>query len=319
LLCASYTWAHFASDVPLFAWSGESSLGKNLAVSAALTAQDVESLLDAVLQGRNIPSTFSSQPLTLKPELLILFLEPHLRIDQIAALPTQFSVLKNAMQNGASSLYAPHVDLPESLSAVIVNAVLAAKANDATTIYAGRGTSLLPDLKRREPSVQAVTIPKLQEILSSDTDIFNNGKTDLVIVHLDHAYQDLVDKFEKTNNVINQVHLLLSHKTSSYLALYTGLAYDDPLWLVDFGDNAIKRAFEAFQDVQFYDQSNITNGTTPTWFQQFFPGWFWEVALVVVFVLPIIFTGYSCLMSIQAPDDFGASKRAKAKKPAHHS
>lgn len=40
-------------------------------------------------------------------------------------------------------------------------------------------------------------------------------------------------------------------------------------------------------EFQFVSQTdNTTNGTQPNWFQVYFPGWFWEVALMFVLVFP---------------------------------
>jgi len=69
-----------------------------------------------------------------------------------------------------------------------------------------------------------------------------------------------------------------------------------------------------YQYILDSNNSNTTNGTLPTIFQEFFPGWFWEVALAFVFLIPIILTGYCMLMSVQAPENFIPPPKDKFKK-----
>jgi len=274
---------------------------------------DVESLLSAVLRQGTVSSAFMSKPRTIKPELVLLFLEPHLRVDQVASYSSFLPTLKSVMQNSASSLHAPHLDLSQSLVSAIANAVSRVHES-AKIVYAGRGGDLLSVLKRLDESVKAVSLANLKDTLSSLPTIFSNGVTDFVIINLEQGSSDVSERFQKTDAIIQTVQAFVSKNTPAYVSLYTGLAYDDLEWTV-YGFPSVKRDIQTIEDFEFvYNANNMTNGTQPTWFQEFFPGWFWEATLFLIFLIPIILTGYCCLMSIQAPDYFIPPSKDKFKK-----
>jgi len=309
VLFTAYSSSQLTSDVPLFVWSGEARYlsVRNVGLSTALTPSDVESLLASIVQGTTAPTVFSTVMRSMNPEALVIFLEPQLRLDQVVAASSHLSHLKKLMQS-SNSFYSPYVDLFDTLDYALVNAAELTDEKGASVIYAGKGDTLLPTLKRRVPKVSAVALKNLQSTLR-DSSVFTNHITDLIIVHLEKT-DNVLNKFEQTNEMINSVATFINQQTSNYVAVYTSLAYEHR------ADNSLPFASETTQKRSGLDMmanaeyqeilqsSNITNGTQPSWFQQYFPGYFWEVALLFVMVVPWIITGFVQLASVQVPDNF---------------
>jgi len=295
-LCTVCAVAKLASDVPLFLWSGEKYVNaNNLGLSSALTTADIEALFDSVTSGNAVTTPFSKVLNKPQPEVFVIFVEPHLSLSQLVSTSAQLPVLQNVMQASAGSFYAPYVDLSDSLVSTVIHSASKIPTS-ASVIYAGKGATLLPELRARVPNVRAVSLNNLEKVLSTSK-IFNNGVTDLVIVHLD-AQESSVEQFSRANAVIQAVHSIISQKTSNYIDVYTALEADS---VED--KNFQKRVYMDYSDFFIDDAANDTNGTNGTisWFQTFFPGWFWEVFLIFLFIVPIIITGYCQLMSIQTP------------------
>jgi len=306
LICAAFCAATLVSDVPVFAWSGRGYLGGKSTVSSSVTTKNVQSFLQSVVKHSEIPTPFASQGHTPKPEVLVLVLESQLRIDEISVYSAQLPALKNVLQEASSSIIVPHVDLQETLTNSIVK--VSSHVKGGSVIYAGKGATLLPQLKRATPSIQTVSVDKLEQTLEGST-IFLNGVTDLLIVHLDSVYTTPIEKFEHTNQVLQSLYAFVAAETKDYVFVYTGLSYGGAKWVNRF-DN-VKRSFSSFQDYVLDDtaQANNTNVTQINWFQEFFPGWFWEVVVPFVVLIPIIVTGYCQLMSVQAPEQFVPKKK----------
>lgn len=296
-LCTVCTVAKLASDVPLFMWSGEKYIiGKNLAISTELATPDVEYLFESIVTRNAVPTPFTSVLHNPYPEVLVIFLEPHLSLTQLSSC-SELPTLKSVMQvSSAGSFYAPYVGVSDSLSSsVIQTAYLVDKS--ASVFYAGKGAKLLPELKSRVPKVKAVSLNNLQKTLSSSK-IYNNGVVDLVIVHLDT--EDSTDKLSRSNEIIFAVNSFVSDKTANYVAVYTGLS--------SYENDSQKRVLMELEMIVDDLSDNSTN-VTGTWFQIFFPGWFWEITVVFLFLIPIVITGFFQLMSIQTPNIEERSKK----------
>jgi len=301
VLCILALWtvcavSKLASDVPLFLWSGEKYVqAKNLGFSSGLSTADVGALFDSVTGDNPVPTPLSKLLNKPQPEVFVIFVEPHLSLAKLVSSSSKLSALQNVMQTSTGSFYAPYVDVPESLLPTVILSSSESKES-ASVIYAGKGATILPELKIRVPKVKAVTLNNLEKVLSSSK-IFNNGVTDVVIVHFD-VQESSDEQFTRANELIQSVQSIISQKTSNYVAVYTGLQADE------VEDREFqKRMYMQYQDFSFLDLDNNTNSTNGTinWFQTFFPGWFWEVFLLFMFVIPIIITGFCQLMSIQTP------------------
>jgi len=311
VLCLVRSFSQTTSDVPLFVWSGEGSYlrGKNVGLSSALSPPDIESLFQSIIQGTTAPTVFStvlSSSATRRPEAFVVFLEPKLCLDQVSTHSAQLVHLKSLMQS-SSSFYAPYVDFSESLASALVYAAKLTKQNGSTT-YSGKGDTLLPELRLSVPNINAVSLKMLQNTLLS-SNIFANQHVDLIIVHLDRDnVQDR--RFGITDEVIKSVIDIIDHHTSNYIAVYTGLAFEPRPDTTFEGANNLKRSgldmmsSAEYQFVLEGGDDNTTNGTQPNWFQQYFPGWFWEAALMFVLVFPWVLVGYFQLMGVQVPEHF---------------
>jgi hypothetical protein len=64
----------------------------------------------------------------------------------------------------ASSFYAPFVDFTDDLDSEVISAARLASEKGASVYYAGKGDSLLPDLKLSSPAVNVVSLKNLQVI-----------------------------------------------------------------------------------------------------------------------------------------------------------
>jgi len=303
LVCAAFSAATLVSDVPMFAWSGKEYLGGKSTVSASVTPKSVQSFLQSVVKHREMASPFSNKAQIPTPEVLVVVLESQLRLDEMSVYSVQLPALKKMMQDASSSIFVPHVDLQEALTG---NIVKVSSSVSGSVIYAGKGATLLPQLKRTVPSIQEVTIARLEYVLQG-SNIFHNGVTDLLIVHLETATP--LEKFDHTNQVLQHLYDVVSSQTKDYVFVYTGISYGGAKWVNNF--DTIKRSYSSFQDYVLEDsaQANATNGTKPNWFQEFFPGWFWEVTVPFMFLVPIILAGYCQLMSVQAPEQFVPKKK----------
>jgi len=290
----------------MFIWTGENCIsGKNVGLPNGLTSSDVEYLLESIIYGSAVSTPFSSILRNPKAEVVVIFLEPQLSSPLLPSYLAQLPSLTSLMKTSAGSLYAPFVDLSEPLDSVIIRSASSVDKN-ANVIYSGKGATLLPDLKARVPKVKSTSIANLQKTLSLSK-IFSNGVTDLVIVHFENPESD-TDDFTRSNEIIYAVSTLISDKTTNYIAVYTSLSSDAQV--VD-DSKFQKRLFLDYEELSFEEQaSNNTNGTG-NWFQNFFPGWFWAVALVLVFIIPIAITAFFQIMSIQTPNIEERSKKHK--------
>jgi len=309
--CALAT-ASLVSDVPLFAWAGKENAfgGINVGLSSALSTNDVEALVKSILHNTNVPNPFPHNA-SLQPEVLIVYLSSKLRLDQVSAFSAHLPALKNVMKNSVSSFFAPHLDIPDSLTATLIKATSFVSKKSASVVYVGKGATLLPELRQAVPHITVVSHQDAKNLLASSK-IFSNGVTDLLIVHLDDVVE-LVDKFSKTNTIIQSMNEFISERTHNFVSIYTGLKYEQVGWEESFGQ---KRGIaELLQDyVMLDDPTNATNSTQPTVFQEFFPGWFWEVTFSFMFIIPIIIAGYCMLMGVQAPENFIPPHKDKFKK-----
>jgi hypothetical protein len=305
--CVVCSVADLSCDVPLFAWSGAGAfVGKNIGLPSALTASDVESLLDSFVKGASVPTSFSDSVRSVKPEVLVVYLESQLRLAQVSFHASQLGTLKNLMLNSRSSIFVPHLDLSASLLNTVVEVGSSANTNGGSVIFAGKGSVLLPELKNSVPQVKAVSLAKLEEFLSTSK-VFSNGVTDIIFVQLDDE-SNLQQKFTNTNHVIEAVNSAISAKTQNYVSVYTGLKYEAVDWGMSFSS---KRYLSSVFDVIIDETNNGTNGTQPNWFQVYFPGWFWEVVVGGLFFIPFVISGFCVMLGLQAPEHFVPPSKAK--------
>jgi len=296
----------FAADVPLAVWSGEGYLtGQNIPVSNTLTPSDVEFMIDTFVSPSHSREGFLTQFVSQKslPEVVVIFAEGKIRSNQVSTHKQSFVNLRNLLKSEKSSLFAPFVDLDVSFDNSIVNVAYNTKLNSGRVIYVGKGSILLHDLTRRV-SPTLLNLEGLNAALS-DSQIFSNGVADLIIVYLNSNSINIGTKLKESDTIISSVQKVVSSFTSSYVMAYIGLEYDEPQWNTKFASSSDpeaavynKRFILASNNIS--NASNGTNGTIPV-FREYFGGWFWELFLVCLFLIPLLVVGVYGINGIQTP------------------
>jgi len=258
---------------------------------------------------------------TMDPEVVILFLEPELRSEDLSVYASSFTNLKNLLKTEKSSLYAPFVDLELSLESTVLSLVDTTVSNSGKVFHVGGSR---PSFAQSRPKT-VINIADVQEIITEYSQIFTNSKTDLIIVYLSSngASQE---KFKETDTVINLVHTIISSSTTKYVALYTALSYADPHLQMDYSSSHLKRSLSQTGNNTAPSPSivpvpspfsNGTNTTVPTngnttipIFRQYFGGWFWELVIVCTVLIPLLLISVFAIDSIQTPI-FESKKKVK--------
>jgi hypothetical protein len=228
----------------------------------------------------------------LYPEVIIIFAERKIRSDQLSVHKSAFTNLRQLIQTEKSSLVAPFVDLSVSFDNSILKMI---HNTEGKIFYVGKGSTLLRDLKTLNPAPTIVSKDKLEETISDS--IFTNGVTDLIIVYLDSYYSDLDNKFKESDATIKYVQSFISSKTSKYVGVYTGLEYDEPHLTTKFMGAGFQH--EKRFILQMINGTS-PNGTIPI-FRQFFGGWFWELFLICIILVPLLIIGVCAIDGIQTP------------------
>jgi len=304
--------ARFAADVPLAIWSGAGYLtGQNIAVTNTLTPNEVGNLLDSFLSSSEKTGVLSqyASPKSI-PEVIVIFAEHKIRSDQVSTHKKSFTNLKNYLQTEESSLFAPFVDLAVSFCSFVVNMAYTTQVQTGQVFYVGKGSILLHDLSRRVPSTTILTLEKFDKIFSKST-IFSDGVTDIIIVYLDSKSPSLDIKFKESDDTIKSVQSLVSSKTSKYVSAYIGLECDELQLTTKFAVSEPQYVHHSKRfNLQSNNYSNNTNGTIPI-FRQYFGGWFWELFLVCIILIPLLIVGVFGINGIQTPLFEDVKKKGK--------
>jgi len=293
LLFSIVVLSRFVADVPLAIWCGEGYLrDRNIVVSNTVSIGDVQNLMLSFV-ATSQQEGFLSQYLSpnLYPEVVVIFAERKIRSDQLSIHKNSFTNLRNLINTEKSSMVAPFVDLSVSFDNSIINMAHNTKGK---VFYVGKGSTLLQDLKTQNLAFTVVS-QNLEEISDS---VFSNGVADLIIVYLDSFFSDLDNKFKESDATIKYVQSFISSRTTKYVGVYTGLEYDEPHLTTKFmgGPSGIKH--EKRFILQQVNQT--TNGTIPI-FRQYFGGWFWELFLVCIILVPLLTVGMFAINGIQTP------------------
>jgi len=303
LYCCVIVSSTYTYDVPLAVWSGKDYItGPNVGVSTSITSIDAENMIRSFILKRNTESALS-QYLHLdqkRPEVIVLFTDAQLRSEQLTTYAADLLKFRNILSTAASSLQAPFVDMRTAFDSNIVNVVYSIQEVSGMVFYFGKGTPLLSDILSRDEKTVSASRNNLEETLKKHTQIFSNGKTDLIIVYLSTTGSK---KFTETDTTISEVHKFISSRTNDYVSVYTALAYDNPEFNVEFGSTdeiqpviSKRYVFETSQD----NNTNGTNTTVPV-FRQYFAGWFWELFVTLLILVPLLIIGTYAIDSIQTP------------------
>jgi len=316
IVSSTYTY-----DVPLALWSGKDFVkGEHVGVSHYVTPHDTEILLLSLIHKEiNIGVLSPYVDSKYHPEVLVLFAEAQLRSEQLSTYASSLTKFREILRSAESSLQAPFVDMPTAFDSHLVNVVNSVHQKEGSIFYVGKGSPLLKDILNSDRNTFVTTLRDFERIIKKDDKIFSNGKTDLVIVYLS-SMTESSGKFKDTDMAISDIHRVISSKTDDYVCVYTGLAYDNPEYNVEFGvRQSFKRHISSMQ--QFGNDtvpspvpSPMPNGTVPSpspmppgnnteipIFRQFFGGWFWELFVCMIVMLPFLIIGTYAIDSIQTP------------------
>jgi len=232
-----------------------------------------------------------------KPEVVVLYLDDKLRTDHLATYQTSFSPLKELLSKSASSMVVPFVDVGSSYQDSIISIARSVSGGSIYYIDAGKG-GFLKELQEKVKNVKNININEMNNIPNS---IYSDSKADLIIVHLG-SNENAKERYDHSVSTIVDLNQKISSQTSKFLAIYTGLSYDEP-----------PKSLHIYSKRNIFDYSSIlveaNNGTIngsngSGWFFTYFGGWFWEVLLFVVITTPVLVSGIYAINSIQTPDRF---------------
>jgi len=296
------TIANFVPDVPLFAWSGESYLlGKNRQITQTLTTKEIPLLVGSMLSSTKDFQQYVSPDGKL-PELIVLFLEPKLRSDEVIRYSSALPFLRNMVEGSTSSIYSPFVQMDDNLLFPLVQVASAAQKNGASVFYHGKG-ALGDFLQEKIPSLINTDISSLAPT------VFSNGVVDLLFVELHSELPTLPQRLAETDSTIERINKMITSVSSQYISIYTGLRHhqvEDEIHPYVPESHHHKR-----NSYIFFDQNNSIpddNVTLPHWFNRWFPGWFWELFIVCLIILIICFFGTMTLFSLQGLDKLAKPK-----------
>jgi hypothetical protein len=296
----SYTY-----DVPLAVWSGKNYIkGQNVGVSDYVTSSEVEDMLRSFFKSES--HSFLTQYVDTSkgsPEAVILFAEAQLRSEQLSIYASSLIQLKESIKHSESSLSAPFVDMPSAFDNNVANIAYHAKKSSGKVIYIGKGSALLHDIKRKSPETIEASYESLDNTFKRNSGIFSDGVTDLIVIYLPKMNAN-TEKFEESDKVIHRVNSIVTSLTQNYVCAYTALAYDNPEFNMEFGEKTImtKRYVSyTLQGTNGTNNSNNTNGTSVPIFRQYFGGWFWELFVTLLVLIPLLITGTYAIDSIQTP------------------
>jgi len=292
----------YVHDVPLFVWSGESFVvSRNSQVRGF--KPDVTEVFDAIVnKDAKVESLAGlvnpSSPL----ELAVFFLDPSLSSEEMARDFALLPTLAEKMTT-LNSFYYPYAVLPGGALSTVAETVKTAKSQGAAVYYFGSDF-----LKGSAGTVQRIS--SFADIVPS----FTNGKTDILIVHIDEDTS--LKRLEAIESAMRVIQATFEKaQFTRYVSVLSGVRSDiETVLPVETTEEREKRAILA-------DAHNYGNGTPPrithgyNTFNTYFSGVFWELFTILIVFWSIIIFGTKQLLQLQAPDRIplaaGQSKKKK--------
>jgi len=268
-------------DVPVAIWSSSHSLEKE-PVDDSITETKLVSMVNGLIEKSN-------------PELVVLFHESQLRTFEVSLFNSEssvFSVLKDQIKS-KNGVVIPYGDIDHTL---IGNLASSRKFNGGSILYYFTG----------EVDKSKTVINSLEEL--NGHSILSNGKTDLLIVKLNKKQLSLDEHFLNSGEIMKSV--LKALKDTNHIVVYTGNSYDEL-------ENTYSEKFathnkrdESFINMVYQNISNSTfaNITGISWFNYWFPGWFWGIGSVIFVFGFITLFGLYQLLTIPITEKITAPK-----------
>jgi len=298
LILVSLSWANFVPDVPLVAWAGDSSFaGKNLQISQTLFAKDIPVLVASMLSQNHK----FDQYVTLhgEPEIVVLFLEPKLRTDEVVRFSSSLPTLSTMLKTSVSSLFSPFINMDEQFVPSLVDVASLTQKNGGSILYHGEG-SLLPLLQGQVP------VSVVNSILEINSDaLLKNGVMDLLLIELHSELPTIQERLKETDQTIALVNEVIFSRTHKYISVYTALQYHTLEESLKSLPSTQKRVYSSIDQVP--------DDRPHHWFNRWFPNWFWEQAIIWIIMIVISFVGIMALFGLQTPNKLPRGRDAPRK------
>jgi len=298
--------------VPVFMWS-DKQIFSTAQIADTITTGDVEFALASLLRqnthkSSKLSSSFNQNAAA--PEVVILFVEPELRTDQVPYIASafastpggSFSHIKKAIETSASSLVMPYTVVSEVtlLDEALLDSLEA--LNNNANLFLSASGNLFARL-RQQNGVKAVAVNSLiSEMKSSNA--FTNGVTDLVVVSFDNS--DYADHDTVIGDLLESIQ---TSTKGNYVAIYTANMPTNSQFTWSFEEHATR---EFHQNIAFavFDNNNGTKNDSNVTHHKinYFPGPFIEVLLICAVLVTMLFTGACAIFSLQTPDKWEAPK-----------
>jgi len=273
-------------DVPVVLWSERNILSTLQFNGDSISTHELISLLKNLLNSQT--------------EVVVLFLESQLHTHEVSSFTAPssiFSLLREQTKN-FNSIVVPYASIDSTFVHSLTRAI--ASKDGVSFIYnSGAGNDL--------------SLTSLSEITNlrslAGHPIFSNGRPDLILINLNHEGLSKESKFDYSGKIMEEVIKIVKGATLDYVALYTGVSHHQSL-TESFKRFALnqKRFVSTIQAV--YDNNTpITNITQLNWFNEWFPGWFWELFSVFFIFLSVVIFGACQLMQIQVPSKLPNPKK----------
>jgi hypothetical protein len=288
-------------NIPAIFWSGREYFdGKGVQVLSSIHEGDIEASIDQIIHSAQAVDSVNTlgdylQTQNQAPELLVLFVTPKLRTEQLTHYGSALSELKTALGGAESSLLIPYAfaDTP------FVEPLLRHLADEGNTVIvaANSQTDSLVQAVSQYNNVKFTLLSALETELQNQQHIFTNGVTDVLVVVLDAKIfpADLV----AADALIGKVDAVARKQTNgNYVAVFTSNAP---------AVGEISKVFAAPQKrlQRFASRRDLSyDDSTTLW-----PHYIYEAIIVLVVLLIILYTGLSCLCAIDTPQRFEGGVR----------
>jgi len=309
-----------SSVVPLFLWSktpyfSGNAIDNHQTVPRVVQLPDVRDLFAHLISHSNRNSKLASY-VDLShgaPEVILAFMYPQLSSTHASHLTAAYasnvnpSFLQTAVSSSASSLAVPYVLSSASLSDTLVS--LVSSTSSKAQIVASQLES--------KQNVEMTGCNALLNHLQEDPAIFYNGLTDLILL----SYDDTQDHENCMSRVVSHVD---GHCKGAFVAVLSGEPSHTPINTV-FADGTESASFwnaplvmtefsldSKPQNPKVLSIYNNTYWTTYPGVTRVTPNTM--VALFLAFFMVfVIYTGVTCVMSIETPVRFGTAPLQLAK------
>lgn len=309
-------YASYVPEVPLFVWSGENYVvSRNEQIRGYYTTEAVEHLIKEFWKPskeheheHGLQRFVNLKANEHQLELVVLFLDSALSSEELTKFHSSLPTVTDTMQS-TSSFYVPYVTASDSQ---VLEATKKA-ARHASRAHAN--TYVLSTEEFANNFVGSVTrITSLDQITPS----FTNSKTDFLIVHVDSGCAS--ERLSTIDKHVEELEKIFKNaKFTNYVSIFTGVESSLEDVLPSNTDMGVPETQKRV--ILEQQQSSVGNGTYPpavlngrNWFNTYFNGTFWELILVLVVVLGLIFFGIRQLLLLQAPDRIPAAANIGNKK-----